>query len=45
MTMQFQLEDAGLAAGFKPGDSVRFAFQKRGDDFVIQLLQRAEVRP
>lgn len=45
MTMQFKLEDSGLATGFKTGDFVRFTFQHRGDDFVIEELQKAETRP
>ena len=45
MTMQFQLEHSTGAAEFKIGDSVQFTFQHKGDDFVIEKLQRAEARP
>ncbi len=44
MTMQFHLENPALAAGFKTGDTVRFTFLHKGDDFVIQALQAAETR-
>ncbi len=41
MTMGFKLADPGLSAGLKPGQSVRFSFTQRGDDYVIVALQPA----
>jgi Cu(I)/Ag(I) efflux system membrane fusion protein len=45
MTMEFQLKDARLGTGFRPGDSVRFAFTRQGDEFVVERLEKAEARP
>jgi membrane fusion protein, copper/silver efflux system len=39
MTMGFKLADRRLAQAAKPGQTVRFTFQKQGDDYVITRVE------
>lgn len=39
MTMGFKLDRPALAAGLKAGQSVKFSFTKRGDDYVLMTLE------
>lgn len=45
MTMGFKLERAEVITQIKAGDSVRFQFQKRGDEFVVTKMKKAEGAP
>jgi Cu(I)/Ag(I) efflux system membrane fusion protein len=45
MTMTFALATPDLAASFKPGDHVHFAFHSRGDRFVVETLTTASDQP
>jgi Cu(I)/Ag(I) efflux system membrane fusion protein len=40
MTMAFTLADPALTKGIRVDDRVRFAFRKRGDQFVIEQLEK-----
>jgi Cu(I)/Ag(I) efflux system membrane fusion protein len=40
MTMPFELAAGRTAAGFAPGDRVRFTFRKQGEAYVVTSLQR-----
>jgi len=40
MTMSFKLKSPDLAAGFKPGDAVRFSLMPDGDTFVVEQIEK-----
>jgi Cu(I)/Ag(I) efflux system membrane fusion protein len=40
MTMPFALDDAALTRDIRVDDRVRFAFRKRGDQFVVERLEK-----
>lgn len=40
MTMPFELQDAKLGAGLKPGDKVEFTLAVKGDDYKITALKK-----
>ncbi|HEX5364808.1 MAG TPA: copper-binding protein [Gallionella sp.] len=41
MTMAYRLKDARLMDGLHVGDSVRFALEKSGDDYIVTHLEVA----
>jgi len=41
MTMEFNVKDASLPDKIKPGDRVKFAAEKTGDEFTVTHLERA----
>ena len=40
MTRRFQVANAAMLRGFKRGDSVRFTFDRKGDDAVLRTIAR-----
>ena len=45
MTMEFKLAAAGQAKAIAPGDRVRFRFYRRGNDFVLESLEKLAREP
>ncbi len=42
MTMVFQVKDAALLDKVKPGDTIRFAAEKQGGNYVVTTIEAAK---